>query len=326
MSGEKVLPKSSLLYEKYCVLNEINNLMIDGERISVELKQDIFNELFKTGRRITYNEMVKYLKSRGLIQEKEQISGIDININNSLSSYGKCKAVLGELIETDKGKVLAEDIIYLASIYGESKKYLREQIREKYPELTEKQIERFSGIKFRDWGRLSKAFLELEGIEKGSGEIRTIIGALWDTNCNLMELLSEEKFTYCEELKNKKRTALSSFSEVTPEILDEFYFSAPVKKMINQAIKIIRETEKTMGSAPARVFVEVTRSDEQKGDRGRKDSRKNQLLALYKNIKDESRDWTELIERSDSTGKLRSKKMYLYITQMGRDMYTGKPI
>lgn len=41
ISGEPVLPKSSLEYQSFCVLNEINNIKIDGEKISVELKQDI---------------------------------------------------------------------------------------------------------------------------------------------------------------------------------------------------------------------------------------------------------------------------------------------
>lgn len=41
ISGEPVLPKSSLEYQSFCVLNEINNIKIDGERISVQLKQDI---------------------------------------------------------------------------------------------------------------------------------------------------------------------------------------------------------------------------------------------------------------------------------------------
>lgn len=46
LSGEKVLPKQSLLYEAYCVLNEINNLRINGKRIVPEVKQDIYKELF----------------------------------------------------------------------------------------------------------------------------------------------------------------------------------------------------------------------------------------------------------------------------------------
>lgn len=47
ISGEPVLPKSSLEYQSFCVLNEINNIKIDGERISVELKQDIYKEVYR---------------------------------------------------------------------------------------------------------------------------------------------------------------------------------------------------------------------------------------------------------------------------------------
>lgn len=38
--GEDVLPKDSLLYSKFMVLNELNNLRLDGQKISVELKGD----------------------------------------------------------------------------------------------------------------------------------------------------------------------------------------------------------------------------------------------------------------------------------------------
>lgn len=50
ISGEPVLPKSSLEYQSFCVLNEINNIKIDGEKISVELKQDIYKEVFQKER------------------------------------------------------------------------------------------------------------------------------------------------------------------------------------------------------------------------------------------------------------------------------------
>lgn len=39
--GEDVLPKNSLLYSKYMVLNELNNLRIRGNKVSVKTKQDI---------------------------------------------------------------------------------------------------------------------------------------------------------------------------------------------------------------------------------------------------------------------------------------------
>lgn len=39
LAGEDVLPKNSLLYCKFSVLNEINNITIDGSKISVKAKQ-----------------------------------------------------------------------------------------------------------------------------------------------------------------------------------------------------------------------------------------------------------------------------------------------
>ena len=47
LNGESVLPKNSLLYEKFMVLNELNNLKVNEQKISVETKQDIYNKLFK---------------------------------------------------------------------------------------------------------------------------------------------------------------------------------------------------------------------------------------------------------------------------------------
>lgn len=55
-------------------------------------------------------------------------------------------------------------------------------------------------------------------------------------------------------------------------------------------------------------------------------SRKQKFLDLYKSIKKEEHDWKSIIENADNDGTLRSKKMYLYLTQKGRCMYTGKVI
>ena len=326
INGEKVLPKSSLLYERFCVLNEINNLKIDGNRIPVNYKQDVYNDLFKKGKKVTRNQLFEYLRTRGVITTKEQLSGIDITINNYLSSYGKFTGILGDIVDTDDGRAMAEEIIYLCTIYGDSRNFLKEQIKSRFPALTDQQVKRIAGIKFKDWGRLSKEFLELPGVEKETGEVMNLIGAMWETNYNLMELIHSDMFTFGNELETRKTKVLSSLAEITPEALNEFCFSAPVKKMINQTVKIIREIESVMGGAPERIFIEMIRSDDEKGDRGRKDSRKKQLISLFKNVKDEEKDWNALIEREDRSGRLRSKKMFLYITQMGRDMYTGKPI
>ena len=65
-SDEKVLPKNALKYEKYCVLNEINNIRIDNVRIDNELKQGLFNEVFKTGKKPSRKKIEQYLINQGV--------------------------------------------------------------------------------------------------------------------------------------------------------------------------------------------------------------------------------------------------------------------
>ena len=327
ISGEKVLPKGALIYEKFAVLNEINNIRIDNERLDTPLKQAIYNDLFCTGKRITRKKILDYLSAQGKLKNESQLTGIDKNINNSLSSYGKFLGVFGEDLKKDHYIDMSEDIIYWCTVYGDSKKVLRSLLEEKYQgELTEKQMKRILGFKFGDWGRMSREFLELEGIDKETGEVVTLIHAMWDNSMNMMELIHSDRFTFAESLESKKTKMDKTLSEFKHEDLDEYYFSAPVKRMIWQTLLVIKELEKVLGGPPTRLFVEMTRSDDVKGDKGRKKSRKDELLELYKKVKDESHDWTAIINAADENGTIRSKKMYLYLTQRGRCMYTGKPI
>lgn len=52
LSDERVLPKGSLLYERFCVLNEINAIKVDGVKIPVEIKQDLYSKYFKKARKL----------------------------------------------------------------------------------------------------------------------------------------------------------------------------------------------------------------------------------------------------------------------------------
>ncbi len=333
MNEEKVLPKASLLYEAYMVLNEINNIKIDNVRIDNNLKQELFNEIFKKGKKPLRKELKEWLINHG-VSENAVISGIDIQINNSLSSYGKFKNIFGEKIELDTYKHVIEDLIFQCTVHGGSKNIIVEYIKEKYPEevypeLNERNIKRILGFKFKDWGRFSKELLTLQGCQKSTGEIVSIIRALWDTNYSFMELITSKEYSFAEEIASKENIMLRSLSDFSVEVLDEYYFSAPVKRMINQAMLIIKEVHKIMGGEPERIFIEMTRKDEEKGDRGRKDSRQKNLQALFNSIVDETHHknyWKDLIDKESSTGRLKSKKMYLYIRQMGRDMYTGEEI
>lgn len=335
ISGEKALPKNSLKYERFRVLNEINNIKVADVPISVEIKQDIYNDLFKKGKKVTRKSLDKYLCERKVASNPAEISGIDEKINNSLSSYGKFREIFGDRIDTDPYIKMVENIIFWCTVYGESKKFLNERLIENYGErsdslikLSDSEIKRILGFKFSDWGRLSESFLDLNGMDKETGEVTSLIHAMWETNLNMMELINSDRFTFSETLKKKTDSSFKSLAEFEHEDLDDYYFSAPVKRMIWQTLLLIKELEQVLGNHPSRVFIEMTRKEDDKKER--KASRGKQLTELYKSIKDESKEWRNewisKINKADEDGSLRSKKLYLYYVQMGKDMYTGNPI
>lgn len=330
IAGENALPKGSLLYEKYMVLNELNIIRIHGQRISVEDKQNIYTQFFLTGKKVSRKKVLSYFQSQGVIGEDEadSLTGMEDGFSCSLTSYGRFKSVVGDAINTWDYQQMAEQIIFWGTVYSGDRKLLTELITEKYgpksetPFLTKEQIKRIIGFKWQDWGRLSRQFLELEGCEKATGEVRTFISALWETNSNLMELLSAS-YTYADRLLEKTESEDKLLTEISYEDMEEYYFSAPVKRMIWQTLLIMKEVGQVMGEYPARLFIEMPRTDGEKGQRTT--SRKRKFEELYKQCKKEERAWQEEISRL-SEGEFRSKKLYLYYLQKGRCMYSGEPI
>ena len=332
LQNETALPKNSLKYERFRVLNELNNLSINGERVSADLKKRIYNELFKVSKKkITKNKLINYLVTSGITDKNPELAGFDGIFANSLLSYGKFCELFGVATLTDKQEAAAEEIIYWATIYGDSKKFLRERIEEKYgPDselkmLDSKQINRVMGYRFSDWGRFSKAFLNMEGADKETGEIMPLITRMWEESYNLMELLSN-RFTYRDELEKQSQSLEKSLLEIDHDDLDSLYISAPVKRMTWQTLQILKEIYSIMGCAPDKVFIEMARADEKKDGKGiRKDSRKKRLEELYKNCKTDSDNLASGLKNCDEAS-LRSKKLYLYYMQRGKCMYSGNAI
>lgn len=326
MDGEFTLPKQSLMYEKYMVLNELNNLRINGVKPTVAQKQQIYNDLFVKGKRVTQKALIQYLETQGIIEagSKPIIGGIDGDFKASLSTLGKLKTVLKEEAVKDGNQEMMEKIVFWATVYGDDKRFIRARIEEHYSDrLNDRAVKQLLGMKFNGWGRLSKAFLEMEGASKEDGVYRSVLQALWETNDNLMELLSE-RYTFLEELEKHVKNKEKPLVEWTIHDLEGMYLSPSVKRMVWQTVKILREIVEVRGYAPSKIFVEMARDDAQtkaknKGQRTK--FRKDFLLECYKDEK----DWKSELASVDD-GALRAKKLYLYYLQMGRCMYSGEPI
>ena len=324
INSEKTLPKNSLMYERFMVLNEINNIRVYGEKISVEQKQELYRNLFMAKKKVTVKDIEKYFVKNGTVpaDATDFLSGIDVegDIKSSLSTYHKFKPVFGDSISAEKTKEMIENIVFWVTVYGDDKKFVKERINEKYKEVLDaSQIKRILGYKFSGWGNLSREFLNLSGTARE--DERSILCALWETNDNLMELLSE-KYTYKSALEEKISTTEKELSEWSYDDLEGMYLSAPVKRMIWQTIKIMNELTEVLGKTPDRVFVEMPREE---GEKERTISRKKKVSDLYAALKKEGKEWREEVD-ARSEAEFRIKKLYLYYMQMGRCMYTGQPI
>lgn len=315
--GEDVLPKDSLLYSKYMVLNELNNLKLDGEKLSVELKQQLYTDVFCKYRKVTVKKVKNYLKCEGIISGNVEITGIDGDFKASLTAYHDFKEILTgtELAKKDK-----ENIIMNIVLFGDDKKLLKKRMNRLYPQITPNQLKKICALSYKGWGRFSEKFLEEIVVPAPeTGEAWNIITALWESKNNLMQLLSNE-FQFMEEVETynmgKQAKTLSY------ETVENKYVSPSVKRQIWQTLKIVKELEKVMKESPKRIFIEMAR---EKQESKRAESRKKQLMDLYKACKNEEKDWVkELGEQEEQ--KLRSDKLYLYYTQKGRCMYSGEVI
>lgn len=324
LNDAQVLPKNSLLYEKFMVLNELNNLKINGVPVSVEWKQELYKELFRKGRKVTQKAIIKWLQAHGSIGKNEtvDISGIDKDFTNTLANYAKFAAIFDTEVLSWEQEKIAEKIIFWATVYGDSRDFVKRKIKQELSSvLTENQLKKVLKLKLKDWGRLSKQFLELEGADKQTGEIKTIISRMWDDNYNLMELLSNG-FTYVDELEERTARLEENLSEISYTDLEGQYLNAPVKRMVWQTILIMKELTKVLGSEPAKIFVEMARDHEL--DPKRTISRKKKLEASYKGIKEDKSLLKDLSARDEK--ELKWKKLYLYYQQRGRCMYTGQII
>ena len=319
---EDVIPKNSLLYSKYMVLNDLNNVRINGQKLEIDKKQEIYKELFSVQKKVTQNKLKRFVIRKGWYSKNAEldISGIDGDFKSSLSSFIDFKPYIesGKLKRSD-----VEEIIKWITLFSDGGNMARNRIEKNFGAVLSKEdINKISRLKYSGWGRFSQKFLAGITTEiSGRDEYKSIISLLWESQDNLMEIIN--KYEFSEPLGNTEKISHLDYSEV-----DSLYVSPSVKRQIWQTLRIVDEIEKIMGKPPKKVFIEVAR---EKGDKGqRKESRKNTLLTIMRNKKKELpsdiEDVIHSLESFEESDISKRDKLYLYFTQCGKCMYSGRPI
>ena len=327
LPGEDVLPKNSLIYCAFEVLNEINNIKVNGNDISVEAKQSIYHDVFMRHARVTPAQIRNYLIANNYIRRDDVISGIDVTIKSSLRPFLQFNNLIGRrlLAYADVEKIINR------ATYSEDKERFKEWLRREYPHLPNGEVKYITGLKFKEFGRLSRKLLcgIVGAVNTQTGECMTIIRMMWETNLNFMQILYSDNFEFKKQIDEYRKEYYGAEKKSLSQRLDEMYVSNAVKRPIIRTLDIIKDIVKVQGRAPERFFIEMARGtiEDQKGNRT--SSRLQQIQDLYSKIKDE--DVRILREQLEDLGdlahnKLQNDKLFLYFIQLGKCLYTGKSI
>ena len=332
--GEPVLPKCSLLYEKFCVLNELNGARWSQDndkwyRFDAEDRLSIYEELFERYKSVSFKKLEDWLKQRGEAFPHVKGGQGEGKFESRLSSYHFFKELLGTDEWSDQTKQMIEELILWNTLF-EDKKILKEETTKKYGDvLTAEQIKKFCGHRFTGWGRLSKKLLTGIKTEVDFRKMSVIdlliegdpYGEHVGSSLILMEILHNKNFEFNKEIEAQNEKYFSKDQSV-----EDLPGSPAVRRSVNQALRIVEEIAKIAGKSAAHIYIESTR-DEDEEKRGKRTTKRNEnIKKMLSELKDEYKNtdiFTQLAEHSDEQ---LSKRLSLYFMQNGKSMYSGKAI
>ena len=340
--GENTLPKESLIFQAYKVLNDLNNLKVNGSLISKEDKDYIIQNVYLKKKKIKGKDIVNALKNKYKLSDEDPTvttkgSGksigedeVDLTMfNSSLSSFidmSNPNAFGPEFYKDSSKFELAEKVIELITIV-EDKELLKERLKKLG--LSDNQVNYLFKQKYSGWAPLSRKLLDgitIDCVNENTGEAYpvTIIDVMRDTPLNFMEIY-ETKGSQFSGFKEKVAELNDEKNICRDDLIEESYASPAMKRSVRQTFKVIDELKNTLNIDHFdRIFVEATRAPGEAGKMVK--SRKKQLQEAY----DAAKDLVDQELRNDlekqTDDQLRRKKVYLYFMQLGRSVYSGEKI
>ena len=340
LAGEKTLPKCSVLYEEFCVLNELNGVRWgedgdDWHRLDAAQREGIITDLFHRKRRVTYKNIGDWLVQQGEATHPHVRGGQgESALESKLASYILFTKDIFPGAEVEPGSKLYEDIetIILWNTLFEDRAILKEKLEDEFGAtgsglLDVTQIKAICKKRLTGWGRLSKKFLCGIKVEAQNGRRVSIMDVLREGNPNstrrngetmvMMEALRDEDLGFQKAVDAANR---AYYAKEGSELgVNDLPGSPAIRRSLNQAIRIVDEIAGIAGHAPANVFNEDEKNKNKRAKR-RYDQLKEALEAFKK---EDPKVWEEL--KATSPNDL-DERLTLYFMQRGRCLYSGRPI
>lgn len=220
---------SSLTAEKYNCLNDLNNVSIKGEKLSVKYKQDLFHKILNGDKEYTYNGYVKKQLIKDFNIDEESIRGLrkdkkDKNEMHTMPVYAEFKKIKEEYGLENDIMTFYDEIMKILTINTE-----REIIEEELKELgiTDDIVDfviyyKQNCKKFKSrWHSFSVKLME------------EIIPDLLNTQNEQQTILTEKGLLKTNIEIYKK------YDKVPIELILEEIYNPVVRKSIRQALRII---------------------------------------------------------------------------------------
>ncbi len=343
--GKKTLPKCSLLYEEFCVLNELNGMRWsedgdDWRRFDAAQREGIIRDLFHKTRRVTYKRIADWLvREDGAIHPVVKGGQGESALESKLGSFIFFTKDVLRVDDLVPGTSLYRDVetIILWNTLFEDRSILREKLESEFGPagsglLDADQIKAICKKRLTGWGRLSKEFLTGLKVDAQNGRSVSIMDVLREGNPNatrrsgetmvMMEALHDEDLGFQKAIDAHNRAYYAERGDALG--VNDLPGSPAIRRSLNQAIRIVDEIAGIAGHAPTNIFIETTKDDEEeeKGKRTkRRYDRLKEALEVFK--KEDPKIWAEIKETSAND---LDERLTLYFMQRGKCLYSGRDI
>lgn len=296
-------PKMAVTADLFNFLNDMNNLTVDGDKLSPEEKKGILTIVSQKGN-ITLRQLAKELNVDEVDIKGYRIDKKEKAIFTEFKGYKKIKSILekeGYSISLNDYEMLDKIIEILTNKKGiQERKDCLYHLEYKLSDSVVDTLANTTGIT----GYHSLSFKALNLLNK----------ELFESEMNQMQLLHELKLFDKNRVSHKGKKNIES----DPEAI----LSPVAKRAQNETFKVVNALRKKYGEFDS-IVVEMTRDKNS-------DEKKKRINNFQKNRENGSKEMDKmLIEKGYDSSKINGKtrmKIHLYEQQNGKSAYTLEPL
>lgn len=296
-------PKQSYTAELFNLLNDLNNLTIKGEKITVEEKKKVIAVVNEKGN-ITVKQLLKLLDA-----QEDEVTGFRIDKNDKpliteFKGYSKVLKVFKKYNQQEllEDKLIVDQVIDICT-KSKGIDERKKDIKELYPEFDNELIEELASIK----GVSAYHSLSFKAMHIINKEMLT-------TEMNQIQVLHEI------EMFDKNRKSLKGKKNIEPD--EEAILSPVAKRAHRETFKVINALRKKYGEFDS-IVIEMTRDKNTREQTKRINDNQKRFENINKEVDDIIKNAG--IDPEEVNGKTKTK-VRLYLQQDCKTAYTQQDI